>query len=293
MSTPAATLLLRRAPKSTVLLHGMLMSPSVWSYTGLVSQIGGHVVAYALPAHPTWEMDANELRPLLDVEALADVYAKAIERDFHEFPVDIVGHSTGGFLALMIAAHRPDLVRRVVVISGFAEGAMDSLQPFSMRLTCLPFVGSLAFRAGVTMGTASRGLFLRASIRSANAKGRDLRQAYIPDAFDQVRRGLAKCDLQAVALFIQWLSSASADLSRVTAPVLSIMGSHDPVVPFSHQLGLARRLPLCRSLVLEGIGHLPMIEAERSTGRAVRAWLGGGRRKEVVDAHTAAPPVFG
>lgn len=293
MNIPAATLLSRRAPKSTVLLHGMLMSPVVWTYTGLVSQIGGHVVAYALPAHPTWELDAGELRPILDVKSLVDVYARAIERDFHELPVDIVGHSTGGFLALMIAAHRPELVRRVVVISGFADGAMDTLQPFSMRLTCLPFVGSLAFRAGISMGTASRGLFVRASIRSANAKGRDLHQSHIWDAFDQVRRGLARCDLQALALFVRWLSSASADLSRVTAPVLIIMGSHDPVVPVSHQLGLARQLRLCQSLLLGEVGHLPMMEAEQSTGRAVRAWLGASRRKETVNAHTAAPPVFG
>lgn len=290
MSIPAATLLSRRAPKPTVLLHGMMMSPVVWTYTGLVSQIGGHVVAYALPAHPTWELDADELRPILDVKSLVDVYARAIERDFHDLPVDIVGHSTGGFLALMIAAHRPDLVRRVVVISGFADGAMDSLQPFSMRVTCLPFVGSLAFRAGVAMGTASRGLFVRASIRSANAKGRDLRQSHIRDAFDRVRLGLAKCDLQALALFIRWLSSASADLSRVTAPVLIIMGSHDPVVPVSHQLGLARQLRLCQSFVLEGVGHLPMMESEQAIGRAVGAWLGGSHRGEPVEARRVAPP---
>jgi pimeloyl-ACP methyl ester carboxylesterase len=271
----------------------MMMSPVVWSYSGLASKIGGHVVAYALPAHPTWELDVDALRPILNLKSLVDVYASAIERDFRELPVDIVGHSTGGFLALLISAYRPDLVRRVVVISGFADGAMDSRQPLPMRITCLPLVGSLAFRAGVTVGTASRGLFVRASIRSAGANGRNLHRSHIRDAFDHVRRGLSKCDLQALALFVRWLSSASADLSRVTAPVLIIMGTHDPVVPVSHQLGVVRQLRLCQSLVLDGVGHLPMMEAEQSTGRAVRAWLGANRRKETIDAHAAAPPVFG
>lgn len=275
MSLPVATVLSRSATRPTVLLHGMMMSPVVWTYTGLVSQIGGHVVAYALPAHPTWELDADELRPILDVNALVDVYARAIERDFRELPVDIVGHSAGGFLALLFAAHRPDLVRRVVVIGGFADGAMDSRQPFPMRLTCLPLVGSLAFRAGVMMGIASRRLFIRAATRSTGAQVRDLHRSQIQDTFDQVRLGLSKCDLPALALFIRWLSSASVDLSRVTAPVLMIVGSHDPVVPVSHQLGLAQQLRHCRSLVLEGVGHLPVMEAEQSTSRAVRAWLEG------------------
>lgn len=295
MTIPAANLLSRSGLKPTVLLHGMMMSPAVWANAELTSDLGGHVIAYALPAHPTWEMDTDELRPLLDLKALADAYAAAIERDFCEPPVDIIGHSTGGFLALLIAAHRPDLVRRLVVVSGFADGAMESRAPLPMRITCLPLVGTVAFRVGVTVGLASRRLFIAAAMRSANAQRTDLRQSPFREALDQVRLGLSKCDLRALVLFIQWLSSASlsAELSRVTAPVLLIVGSNDPVVPVCHQLGVARQLGHCQPLVLEGIGHLPMMEAEGRTSRAIRAWLGPGDRKEAIDAHTTASPVSG
>ena len=48
------------------------------------------------------------------IEVLADVYALALDEEFGE-PVDVLGISTGGSLALQLAADRPELVRRLVV----------------------------------------------------------------------------------------------------------------------------------------------------------------------------------
>ena len=47
---------------------------------------------------------------------VADRHAEAIHHHFGE-PVDLLGHSTGGSLALQLIADRPDVVRRAVVAS--------------------------------------------------------------------------------------------------------------------------------------------------------------------------------
>jgi pimeloyl-ACP methyl ester carboxylesterase len=289
MSNPAATVVARSGPRPVALLHGVMMSPTIWRHTALVAELRGHLNAYALPAHPTWELDADKLRPLLSMKSLVDSYASALERDFGLQPVDFVGHSTGAFLALAIAAHRPELVRRVVVISGFFEGAMDSKQPLPMRITCLPVIGSLAFRVGVKLASASPTMFVTASARSTVSTRTDPRQAFW-DAFDEVRLGIARCDLRALALYIRWLSSVSlsAELPRVTAPVLIVVGSSDPVVPVSHQLSLVRRLRHSRLLVLDQVGHLPMMEAQERISRAVSAWFGTSNLDTALDSTDSA-----
>jgi pimeloyl-ACP methyl ester carboxylesterase len=52
----------------------------------------------------------------ISVPDLAADYAAELQRLFHE-PVDVVGVSTGGSIALQLAADHPELVRRLVLVS--------------------------------------------------------------------------------------------------------------------------------------------------------------------------------
>ncbi|WP_435527168.1 alpha/beta fold hydrolase [Microbacterium aurantiacum] len=58
-----------------------------------------------------------------DVSRLAfvDDVVRVIEAEEHE-PVDLVGQSMGAHTAMLVAAHRPDLVRRLVMLEGDAGG---------------------------------------------------------------------------------------------------------------------------------------------------------------------------
>ncbi|MEV8273001.1 alpha/beta hydrolase [Microbacterium sp. NPDC077184] len=58
-----------------------------------------------------------------DVSRLAfvDDVVRVIEAEGHE-PVDLVGQSMGAHTAMLVAAHRPDLVRRLVMLEGGAGG---------------------------------------------------------------------------------------------------------------------------------------------------------------------------
>jgi pimeloyl-ACP methyl ester carboxylesterase len=56
------------------------------------------------------------LSPATSMAELARDYATALRHQFGE-PVDVVGVSTGGSVALQLAADHPEVVRRLVVVS--------------------------------------------------------------------------------------------------------------------------------------------------------------------------------
>jgi len=59
----------------------------------------------------------------------------------------------------------------------------------------------------------------------------------------------------------------------VTAPTLVIHGSRDIVIPLSAARELVRRRPDWALRVLEGVGHVPMIEAPDLFLSAFFEWL--------------------
>jgi len=67
---------------------------------------------------------------------LADRHATAIAEHFGE-PVDIIGISTGGAVALQVAVDRPLVVRRLVVVaaaSWLGESGRDALRRYGARI---------------------------------------------------------------------------------------------------------------------------------------------------------------
>jgi haloacetate dehalogenase len=85
----------------------------------------------------------TEVRPPYDVASMAAELAALV---LHEFdgPVDVVGHDWGGVLALGLAGARPELVRRLVDISG-PYRKLNLLRAFHVPLFALPGLPEAAF----------------------------------------------------------------------------------------------------------------------------------------------------
>jgi pimeloyl-ACP methyl ester carboxylesterase len=62
--------------------------------------------------------------------------------------------------------------------------------------------------------------------------------------------------------------------TRVEAPVLVVHGELDRVIPVAAARELVRRIPAWHLEVLDGLGHVPMMEAPALFMRVVRKWLG-------------------
>ena len=93
---------------------------------------------------------------------VAERHAEAILERFGG-PVDVLGHSTGGSLALQLIADRPDVVRRAVVAS-----AAYRLGPVAKR-SQLRMLGDLertGALSGATMAEGLEGMVPQAWVRS-------------------------------------------------------------------------------------------------------------------------------
>ena len=64
-------------------------------------------------------------------------------------------------------------------------------------------------------------------------------------------------------------------LTTIRIPVLLLWGERDGAVPASHAADYERALPDVRTVILPGIGHVPMEEAPEASARALRVFLEG------------------
>ncbi len=103
--------------RTLVALHGLLGTPALFDVLG--AKLRGHrLLALTLPGHGS---------PASPVPATFEAAADAIAAQLRTLgPVDLVGYSLGGRLALALLAHHPGVVRRAVILSahpGFATEA--------------------------------------------------------------------------------------------------------------------------------------------------------------------------
>ncbi len=95
--------------------------PGLSTHHGLPTGVGRwverrEVKAYARRHHIWWMQRPAGLPVGTTMADLADAYADVL-RDTFDHPVDVVGFSTGGSVALLLAADHPEVVRRLVLLS--------------------------------------------------------------------------------------------------------------------------------------------------------------------------------
>lgn len=161
---------------------------------------------------------ALDLCPADSLDALsAQVIAVTEDRARNE-PVTLVGYSLGALVAAKVAASRPELVARLVLICGWARpdsvqrlryGIWQSLFAAGDRDTLSRFSTLLAFGQPYLAARTDSEVEALVSARE------------YPEGIEQQMR-------------INAASDVVEDLSRVTAPTLVISGIHDQMVARRH-----------------------------------------------------------
>ncbi|REC58734.1 alpha/beta hydrolase [Rhodosalinus sediminis] len=268
-----------------VLLHGLLESPALWA--PLREALGLEaVLAPPLPGH---RADAPRLPGaaalLAQPAALARHMANVIEAESGGRPVQLIGHSLGGYLALLIARERPDLVSRALVVGAIHAGDCGKRATLRVRVaTGMPLVGPLSAQVLIRHWLADADRFA-AWMTASLAPGERLEA--VPPA---MRRDLAGGDPATIRALAVWARGQSAldSFARLATPVTVVICRRDPVVTVAHQLELARALP-AGVAQLTDTGHLPMLTAQRRFARTVRAWLDADTLHAAPAATEAAP----
>jgi pimeloyl-ACP methyl ester carboxylesterase len=234
-----------------LLIHGSAASGATWS--PLIPALAGrhHVVRVDLPG-----CGRSAPAPKYDVPLQAAGVAAVLD-GLGLGHADVVGHSSGGYVATALAEQRPDLVRSLALLS--SGPSLDAFlpQPLILRALLAPPLGPLLW------AVRSDGM-TRKALNATAARPVDLPDEVVADLRRmtyRTTRAVLRCNSAYVAG-----KSVPERLKALDVPILVIFGAADPRwEPSSvHQYDA---VPGARVKTLAGVGHLVMFEEPGRTGR--------------------------
>ena len=235
-----------------LLVHGF--GGAAWNFSELAPLLPGRrLIIPDLPGH-----GASSPLPAPTLTGFADVLAEILDR-----PVDVLGHSLGGVVALHLAERHPQLVRSLVLAAAAGISSSTRLAQLTIAFTGIVQPGRIAGRR-VARVARSRRLrrFVFGSFEVANP---DLLTERAVHGF--LRGPTLHTDALGAGLALV-ADDPRKDLDRVRCPVLVLWGARDRQVPLEDGFEYARRLgaPL---RVIADCGHLLIGERPDVCARAV------------------------
>jgi pimeloyl-ACP methyl ester carboxylesterase len=152
----------------------------------------------------------------------------------------LVGHSMGGYASVRLAASRPELVRRLVLVAPAGVPAERSMLGHLVPLL-------------LTVRHATPA-FLAVLVQEALRMG--------PMTLWRVARDLLAEDVR-------------GDLRNIEAPTLLVWGENDPLIPPAVGDLLREEISNSRLLLLQRAGHVPMFDQPKEFDAALLTFLSG------------------
>ncbi|WP_211233238.1 alpha/beta fold hydrolase [Solirubrobacter soli] len=224
------------------LVHGLATTRVIWRR--VLPYLDGRVITLDLPGF-------GESPPAGDgfmLEEVADVIAAALAE-----PLDLVGHSLGGAVAIVLAERHPDLVRRLVLV---APAGLRSIPAPAAWVAAVAAAGAIPLRrraAPLADTPWGRRLLLATGTKDPVSLPPAEVRAMLKASAGATRTREA---LESVAR-----AQLTERLGALAMPVGAIWGAHDRIVPMP-----PLDLPV---QVIEGAGHIPMMERPEAFARAL------------------------
>jgi pimeloyl-ACP methyl ester carboxylesterase len=238
-----------------LLVHGIAGCYESWQ--AVLAPLGREhtVIAPDLPGHGSSAPGAGDY----SLGALAACLRDLLVALGHE-RATLVGHSLGGGIAMQFAYQFPQATERLVLVS--SGGLGRELTPL-LRAAALPgaelFIGLTAGPARVAGATLARAL--AAVGLEPNADVAEIARSYASLA-DAGRRSAFLATLRGVVdTGGQRLNAIDRLYLAQDLPVLIVWGSRDPVIPAAHAHRAQRAIAGSRLAILDGVGHMPQIQA--------------------------------
>jgi pimeloyl-ACP methyl ester carboxylesterase len=228
-----------------VLLHGGGQNAHTWDTVALA--LGRPLLAIDLPGHGhSARRPDRDYGPWRNAEAVASVIEQAAPA-----ARGIVGMSLGGSTVFRLAATRPDLVRRAVIVdvtpnSGVRSRALTSADRGAVALVSGPptYESFEAMAAAAVASSPNRR-------RSAVERGVRHNARRLPDGRWTWRYDLFGDRPGAVADH----TGLWADLATIAVPVMLVVGGDSPFVPEEDVAEFRRLLPAARVEDVPDAGH--------------------------------------
>ena len=195
-----------------------------------------------------------------DLNTIADHIAKGIESlKLSEKPI-FLGNGYGGFIALITSIRHPEIASRLVLADC---GAMFS-EP-----------GRAAFK-GMSAAAKEKGLGAIADVAMRRLFAPEFQEKNLDLVADRKQRFLS---LDTETFHGACAALASLDirdqLSKVTQPVLVLVGELDEATPSAMSVELHAGLSNAKLNILPGLAHVPQLQAPAVFMNAIRDFING------------------
>lgn len=264
-----------------IFIHGITASVNSWTL-GSPPILANHPwYSLSLPGHYPAEFPPNFKTDALTPELIARLLATAVSQLTRSQPAIIVGHSTGGFAALAIAAQYPELVAGIVCISGFVQGSWNSALGLLQKLASNGRLSQAIFNANFSMMARSKKYYRQGIGLDAKDKQIVFNHPEF-EAFITINHpDVQMLSAQAMSIWFQKMRQTDITdwLPRITAPSLVMFGDSDPIVPPTQGETIAAGLSHCQKIIFPGVGHLPTAECSEAYQKGLTTWLANHETK--------------
>ena len=274
----------RDAPLTVVFVHGYCLAMGSWHYQrlGLADMTNPRLrmVFYDCRSHGR---SARAPTETATIDQLGDDLFRVLSDVVPTGPVALVGHSMGGMTIMALADRHPELFDRRVVGVALMSTSTGRLAEVTLGLPAI----TAKLRAPV-LPLALRVMRSRANLIERSRRiGSDvawlLTRRYSfgstdvsPALVEYVGRMIAATPFEVVADFFPALDAHDklSALGRLRdIETLIAVGDKDLLTPVDHSRRMAEALPDAELLVLEGAGHLAMMERPALVNLRLRAFL--------------------
>ena len=244
------------AGSPVVLIHGLSNSIEHWLLN--INALAAEHTVYALDlmGHGRTDKPLSRSYGLSDLASFVIDFMDALGID----RADLIGHSLGGGVALVIAETSPKRVRRLVLVDSVGLAADLGIV---LRLVSVPVVGEALTRI-VLQGDFPKLLKRQRAIwpdsavvpeemirlRYEATRWEDIRKTYFKTLRASINlRGMRRTVLQQIV----------QDLPSLQLPVLVVWGEQDDLVPSRHARIAQNDVANARIEIFEDVGHDPMV----------------------------------
>ena len=245
------------ATETIVFLHGLGGSQSTWASVLGAFADTYRIVAVDLPGHGGSDKPSPESTDY-SISALAGTIGELLEQ-LELSPAVLIGHSLGGATALQLALDRPKLVRALALVDSAALGPEITGELLD-RVESTPSRDEA--RQLLELFFENRRFVLERGID-------DMYAARMAPGADEAVKAIAA---SAFTRYGQNLVLVNR-LGEPEVPVLIVWGERDRVIPSTQAVAAATALPTAWLEIMEGVGHVPQVEAAPAFAAIVNRWL--------------------
>ena len=261
-----------------LLVHGLGGSIENWDVAGPLLTGSGRVVAIDLIGFG--DSEPGDRRP--SVEDNARLVSEVIEHLGFE-SATLVGNSMGGLISMITAVEHANRVARIVLVNPalpVSRRRPPDLEVLTKLIGPLvPGIGVPAFRVYRAAHSPEEETTETLRMIAANAEAVPVWAKERLTEANRVRRGrdwaipaFLEAD-RSIARYVLRPRRFARLIHRIGAPTLLIHGSEDRLVSVDSARWAAQQRPDWAYVEMEGVGHVPMLEAADAFSEIALDWL--------------------